>query len=219
MKEVYKDVKGYEGLYQVSDLGAVKALDRYNVDKNGKRKFYPGKLLKFDTVERNHTTYHRVTLSKDGKTKRFQIHRLVASEFLPCKEGKECVNHIDNNGSNNALVNLEWCTHSENMIHAQRQGRLYKTQSRAGSVAGKASREKTLKVIQSDLSTAINGYLLLEYAGFENNRHRVKAKCLRCDSVTTLAYRHITRGKNTRCSKCKNVKDGNINFWKSRDMI
>lgn len=219
MQETYKDIVGYEGLYQVSNLGNVKALDRYNIDKNGKRKFYPGKQLKPDIMARNHTTYYRVTLSKNGKLKRIQVHRLVAEAFIDNPETKSCVNHIDNNGMNNCVANLEWCTHAENMTHAQKQGRLRESQKKGGSVIGNKLHKEALEVISNAIGSTINGYRILAYAGSKNERNYVEAECFRCKSLSTLAYRHITRGKNSRCVKCRNVKDDNLYAWKNRNVI
>jgi len=216
MQEIFKDIKNYIGLYQVSNLGNVKALDRYNTDKNGKTKFYPGKLLNFDVNKNNVTAYHRVTLSKNGKTKRFMVHRLVAEAFISNPSTKPYVNHIDNNGTNNSVSNLEWCTHSENMQHSQQQGRQFTNQSKAGKKAGSLLREEAIKQITDSLGTTINNYKILEYVGFSKERHRVKAQCQRCDSITELAYRHITRGKNANCSKCRNVKEENLQSWKEK---
>lgn len=107
MTEIYKDVHGYEGLYLVSNYGNVKGTKRGNV-------------LKTDDT----SGYSRVTLSKDGKTTRFLVHRLVAYAFIPHNTDKPHVNHLDNDPLNNHVNNLEWCTHSENMIHAHKQDRL-----------------------------------------------------------------------------------------------
>lgn len=219
MHEIYKDVKGYEGLYQVSNYGNVRALDRYNVDKNGKKKFYPGKQLKPDTVRKNHTSYYRVTLSKDGKIVRKQVHRLVAETFVENPENKECVNHVDNNGLNNHSINLEWCTHSENMLHAQKQGRLQASQSKAGTVRANKLRTEAINTIENSIGSTVNGYKVVAYKGFKKERHYVIAKCCRCGLLSELAYRHITRGKNSRCTKCRNVKDSNLQTWKKRNMI
>jgi hypothetical protein len=67
--------------------------------------------------------YKRVALSIGGKVKRFALHRVVAETYIPNPQNKPYINHIDNNPSNNAVRNLEWCTHSENMLHCHKLGR------------------------------------------------------------------------------------------------
>lgn len=123
-KEIYRDIPGYEGLYMISNYGNVKSLPKS--DGNGGRVI----ILKADT-HGNSVKYLRVTLSKSGNTKRISIHRMVASVFIDNPKSKPCVNHIDNNGLNNKTDNLEWCTHKENMAHANEQGRLDKALSSA----------------------------------------------------------------------------------------
>jgi hypothetical protein len=113
--EVWKDIKGYEGLYQVSNLGRVKSLDRIINYSNGLNSKHKGKIL---TKEKTRDNYNRVTLSLNNKQKRFQVHRLVAKHFLKNINNKPCVNHIDGNKLNNIVENLEWCTYSENEIHS-----------------------------------------------------------------------------------------------------
>lgn len=119
MQEIWKDIKGYEGLYQVSNLGRVKSLPRkiYNNGIIGKNKFYISKekILK----ERiDHKGYFRVALCKNNIQKDYSIHRLVLENFVENVDNKPCVNHIDGNKQNNNLENLEWCTYSENLNHA-----------------------------------------------------------------------------------------------------
>jgi len=118
-KEIFKDVPNYEGLYQVSNLGNVKSLDRYVKQKDKRGVLitanYKGRILKKDLVRNG---YYRVTLSRGDKQKRFQVHRLVCFAFLENPLNKPCVNHKDGNGMNNELTNLEWCTYSENERHS-----------------------------------------------------------------------------------------------------
>lgn len=104
LEENWKTIAGYEGYYEVSDLGNVRSLDR------GNRK---GKLLVSNTGK-----YKGVFLCKLGTIKRKNIHRLVAETFIPNPENKPLVNHKDGDKHNNKLENLEWCTHQENMNHA-----------------------------------------------------------------------------------------------------
>lgn len=111
MEEIWKDIEGYEGKYQVSNLGRVRSLDR----KIGNY-FRQGKVLK-PCVTRN--GYLQVYLyNKNSIMKPRRIHRLVANAFIPKPKDKLEVNHIDGNKNNNNMENLEWCTSSENKKHA-----------------------------------------------------------------------------------------------------
>lgn len=110
MTEVWKDIEGYEGYYQVSNLGRVKSLERLVIGKNGKRYFCESKEL-FGTVDS--TGYLMVTLRKDGARKTISIHRLVAKTFIPNPENKPTVDHINRNKTDNHVENLRWATHLE----------------------------------------------------------------------------------------------------------
>lgn len=96
--EVWKDVEGYEGLYQVSSLGRIRSLDRVIIVK--------GKIM--SPVNRN--GYSRIRLKKDGKGQNFSIHRLVASAFLPNPKNLPEVNHKNEIKTDNSVENLEWCS-------------------------------------------------------------------------------------------------------------
>lgn len=105
MEEIWKDIKGYEGLYQISNLGNVKSLNR----KIKNRKCV--ELIKKPSVLRG---YLKVSLCKYGEIKYYFIHRLVAETFIPNPEKLSCVNHKDCNPSNNRVDNLEWCSYVDN---------------------------------------------------------------------------------------------------------
>ena len=103
--EKIKDIKGYEGLYQVSSWGKVISV----------------KTNKVLSPEINSKGYLRVDLyDSTGKKKHYKVHRLVAEAFIPNPENKPQINHIDGNTQNNSITNLEWCTSSENMNHAKK---------------------------------------------------------------------------------------------------
>ena len=102
MQEVWQPVRGYEGLYEVSDAGHVKGLRG------------PLKPLLSDN------RYEKVDLHNRGTRKRFYIHRLVATHFIPNPNQCPQVNHKDGNKTNNVVSNLEWCSASENGVHAVR---------------------------------------------------------------------------------------------------
>lgn len=104
MEEVWRDIKDYEGLYQISSLGRVKS--------------FKGKTSKIMIGNTNNRGYYLVGLRKDGKRKMFLRHRLVAQAFIPNPNNLPQVNHIDGNKSNNTLKNLEWVNQSENEKHA-----------------------------------------------------------------------------------------------------
>ena len=108
MTEIYKDIPGYEGKYQISNMGNVKSLHYKNTNKE--------KVL---TPINHYLGYQFVHL---GVSKIKMIHVLVAENFVPNKENKPFVNHIDGNKKNNKANNLEWVTAKENMQHAIRTG-------------------------------------------------------------------------------------------------
>ena len=114
INEVWKDIKGYEGLYQVSNFGRVKSLTRLSKQNH----LLPERFLKTNENDR----YLRVDLWKDGKHKFYEVHRLVAAAFIANPENKPVVNHIDGDKHNNNVNNLEWCTVSENNKHAYKMG-------------------------------------------------------------------------------------------------
>ena len=105
--ELWADVKGYEGLYQVSTWGRVRSLDRIVIFKNNTKCFKKGRLLK---LSKNIKGYIDVALYKECKSKHFQVHRLVAIAFIPNPLNLPVVNHKDENKLNNRVENLEWCT-------------------------------------------------------------------------------------------------------------
>lgn len=111
MKEIWKDIPGYEGLYQVSNLGRVKSLRfRNNVCDKEKERIM--------TLNKKDNEYLYVSLSKNGIRSNKYVHRLVATCFIPNDNNYETVNHIDYNVKNNNVNNLEWCSQKQNVFHS-----------------------------------------------------------------------------------------------------
>ena len=113
MKEFWKDIEGYEGIYQVSNLGMVKRVTTGRILKSGK----------------NRGGYLYVNLCKQRLVSNKRIHRLVAQAFIPNPENKSDINHIDEDKTNNTVTNLEWTTRKENLNHGTHNDRVSKTLS------------------------------------------------------------------------------------------
>ena len=122
-EEVWRDVKGYEGLYQVSNMGRVKSLGR-------KDRF--GRVIKERILEPavTHNGYLRVGLHVDGKRKMLRVHRLVCEAFHENPDNKSEVNHVNENKTDNRACNLEWSTRTENCNHGSRNERVAKALSK-----------------------------------------------------------------------------------------
>lgn len=118
-QEVWKDILDYEKLYQVSTLSRVRSLSRYKKGKIGNLIFIEGQIM-LPSLATN--GYPQITLSKNGKSKIFRIHRLMAIAFIPNPENKKEVNHINGIKTDNRIENLEWATKSENAFHAFQTG-------------------------------------------------------------------------------------------------
>ena len=136
MKEVWKDIKNYEGLYQVSNLGRIKSLDRIVYQKNSfgniQKNIYKGKIL---SLFEDKDGYLRVNLKKDKKMKQYGVHVLVANTFLNINKFKYMeyedlskidinrlqINHKNENKKDNCIDNLEFCTVAYNTNYGSRE--------------------------------------------------------------------------------------------------
>ena len=128
MEEIWKTIKGYEGLYEVSNLGRVRSLDRCVVYANGQVHIHRGKILRPGISN----VYMQVHLCKCGDMKQPLVHRLVADAFIPNPENLPQVNHKDEDPSNNKVRNLEWCTSEYKINYGTRKEKVMRSQVDSG---------------------------------------------------------------------------------------
>ena len=140
--EDWKDIPKYEGLYEASNKGRIRSKEgkATYTERHGKR-IWKSRILKEKSKS---DRAPRVSLWKDGKSKSFLVHRLVAKSFLSNPENKPCINHIDGNPQNNYLENLEWCTYEENQNHAF-DNELIGTATKVSLINKETGQEKTFR--------------------------------------------------------------------------
>ena len=192
MKEIFKDVVGYEDYYSISNMGNL-------VSKRSGKKLKPFK------HKDGLTYYYRTTLSGEGKKHNKSIHRLVAEAFIPNPENLPIVNHIDNDGTNNKVSNLEWCTYSHNSKHAQKQGRLFEAQSK-GAKSQALQKRKAMEVTAQNMIGSLYGkWKPLEYLGYlpvgSVQKPFVYCECS-CGYKARVEVLSLLHGRVTQCRKC-----------------
>jgi hypothetical protein len=141
MTEIWKDVRGYEGLYQVSDTEKIRSLDSIIICKNGVKKPKKGQLIK---MRKDKDGYLILDLHKNGKAETVKAHRIVCFEFNQNPENKPEVNHKDGVRTNIKPDNLEWSTRSENNLHAFRVLKRKPVKANLGKTSYKNKKSKTI---------------------------------------------------------------------------
>lgn len=166
MQEEWKDIKDYEGIYQVSNLGRVKHLEQTEYTYNYRTKTMVKRVRKerILSCKRKENKYITICLSKDGKHIAKTLHRIVAETFIPNPYNKEQVNHINGIKTDNRVENLEWCSASENVKHAFRTGlkKVSDIQIKHMQRLGKYGKKRNRKVRQLTL----DGKLIKEWNSF-----------------------------------------------------
>lgn len=184
MQEIWKDIPGYEGKYQISNLGNVMSL-------HFKRSATNKKLL--TPVDNNHG-YFQVMLRDNGNDNRFRIHRLVAEAFVPNPENKPVVNHIDGNTKNNRADNLEWVTQRENIIHGCQYGKI-KPPTFLGLTGSKNPLSKTILQINPETNSVVNEFIGMNEAS-RITKICVSSICACCKGKVKTAGGYIWKYKD-----------------------
>lgn len=172
MQEIWKDIPDYEGLYQVSNLGRVKSLDRAIEYSNGKTVFTKGKIIKQNKDKHDRL---RLRLSKNNKGKNYFVHTLVALAFIGDRPDGYVVAHCDGNNNNNKLSNLRYDTITENAIDMYRHGKKVSI--------GKFSIEDVIEIRRLYENNIFNS---VELAEKYDVRHSTIGKIVRRETFTWL---------------------------------
>lgn len=167
---MWKDIKGYEDTYKISDTGEVWSKDRMCVDTRGRKRFRQGQKINPDIAPNG---YYRVTLARNGKKKQKYLHRLLAEYFISNPLNLPQVNHKDGNKLNCSLENLEWVSVQDNVIHAYKHGLInhvrgidHPNYRKCGGASKRAKRIKATNVITKEtkiygsmIETKVDGFL------------------------------------------------------------
>lgn len=154
MEEIWKPVVGYEGFYEVSNIGRVRSLSRIVECNDGRKRKLKTRILRQSCAP---SGYYMVTLHKNGKQKSGLVHRLVCEAFIPNPLVKDEVNHKDENSKNNNATNLEWVTTKENNNYGTRKERARKAIVEVqGRAVRQLSRDGELVAEYESLSAACN---------------------------------------------------------------
>lgn len=189
MEEVWRPVKEFEGYYEVSNYGNVRSVDRWVIRGNGRNYLKRGNII---SMHKRNNGYFQVSLNREGTHKNAYVHRLVAQAFLPNPNNLPCVNHKDEDKSNNRASNLEWCTHKYNNNYGEHNTKISKSLS--------------YPVAQYDLSgnlveTFESCHDVERKLGFDNSH--ISAACL---GRAHTAYHYFWRYYTEEPKKCINVK-------------
>jgi len=186
-----RQIKDYEGIYFI---------DTYGVITTAK-----GKVRKTYNKVKNHTTYIQVVLSKNNTRRTKLVHRLVAEAFLPNPESKPHINHIDNNGSNNHVTNLEWCTHKENMLHSMKQGRLEAGLAKARTSAAVLNKNTAKIAWNARIGCTFNNIKILSIISLGKHPKGL-TECTKCNTTKVRTLGNVVNGSVLMCRSCSTIQ-------------
>lgn len=212
--EIWKTIRNYEGLYEISSSGRVKSLPKYNRTTE--------KILEIQNRSNKKSSYKSICLTKEKKKKTFSIHRLVAEAFIPfIDKNKIFINHIDGNKQNNNKDNLEWATPSENNLHAYK----YLGLSRENKGLEKSRLLRRKKSENKIIDFLDKRFISFRYQNVDNKKSKTKTiislRCNRCGEICECVASWKTLNKTGGvCKKCSNIIKGeNISITKKRMKI
>ena len=205
--EIWKSIQGYEGRYEVSNQGRVRSLF------GRVRKLPEPKIMKGDVYKKALTSYMRVQLRNPDA--RVLVHRLVAEAFIENPNEYPLVNHLDNDGLNNNAINLQWCTQSQNLQHAQNQGRLTTAQQTGGYVASRLAKEAAVGEAKAMVGNTYGSRLATKVVEKSVSsgvtRIGLEVVCT-CGDVQWVYYRTLQKGEASGCRACKKSADALVNI-------
>ena len=171
MKEIWKDIIGFEGLYQVSNLGRIKSVERYVLNTRWNIKMHKQEIIL--KPSKNKKGYNLVAISKNNKLYSYQIHRLVAQAFIPNPDNKQQVNHKNGIKNDNRVDNLEWATPHENMKHAYKNNLISKDKMNYCIQSSISFRKKPILQIKDNV-------VINEFDSIESAKKMLKVKSSGC---------------------------------------
>lgn len=172
MQEIWKDVTGYEGIYQVSNYSRVKKIGYIKTTKV--------EHIKKQTVGK--TGYYVISIWKKNKSRVVKVHRLIAEAFIENPLNKPFINHIDCNKLNNDISNLEWCTHKENMMHAKNNNLMYSPKGTGNNILMLDKKTNEVLKVFNSISDAVEYLNVKESASIYNAIHK------RCKRIGAYGY-------------------------------
>lgn len=191
MKEIWKDIKGYEGLYQISNFGNLISIKHNRIKK---------------IITQKNQRYLRNNLWKNGKYKSFSIHRLVAEAFLPNPNNFPVVNHKDGNKLNNNVNNLEWCTQSHNVKESYKLGlqKIFTPPMKENYTPWNKGKKMTAD------------YIIKNYSTKKVNQYSLNNNFIKCWDSITQAQKELGITHISMCCTGKRKTAGNY-IWRYAD--
>lgn len=189
IEEIWKPIKGFEGVYEVSSLGRVKSVAGYKPFSDGRKRFFKERFRKPVLSD----GYLYVVLIRQQKQKRYLIQRLVANAFIPNPYNKPCVDHINTDKTDNRVCNLRWVTHKENQHNPITAQRICKPSRSVMRI----SKENEIKIYNMLKDVKIDGF-------------NIQAVCNYCRGHRNGTYkgyywRYVDEKVNSSCNQKKSV--------------